>query len=702
MSQTVGEMLSKIKTSCDNKTFMFCFKNTSLARAYGRTKLFTPWESRVKPVTCYSFLSEENESGEFTSFGGYDLDSIKKAGYVAFDNRPNLTKTVVKEEYSSASTSTAIKKTTTTTTKYNFNGTVTKTIEISYWYNDKNYTTPVEGSVDYPVFPGAYEPATREETVYQNNHNFLRVFKYVKDLTNRYYWEITPYTASERIETLSSGNVDQYYAYSNEDDNYYRKDILIRSIRTPILNIYYKNSQGVWIDYNLCIRTYPEYDVDEASKIWTERLKIDTSLLPKCEYIDDDGYIFYIDAADGEDVYADTCSSIELDTVKTINVMSKKVEFTVDHNTDALAFLSGELPPVASGFTFNHWSWIKDGSAITFTNNKQISSGSVLEVYAVYYRSTGTVLYEPCSMSDSTIPWKRRFMYDDLKVSLPEGYTKNQFLVWLNGAFVPSTRDATYENIMYLENAMTMINSKSVNQKLGAEVESGEYGTVITKEENDEYRYDVNLRLFGWRGVKVSSFYKPSSSTTTPISYNFEVIRPLKTLTFPVNVNKNAHLIICNGKVLTPDEYSVDPDNPKTVILKNIEYECNTLLDQLVQEIDDNLEYYENVNPLHLLRSMVMERTYSLVNFTAEDSSKELYLRNSNACAIDFPKKGEIMFSRLNIGDLVLINGLFEPYLWVHQNTIRFPRMESSYRDGEVDKLYHENVLRYYFLLKNK
>ena len=131
MSQTVGEMLSKIKTSCDNKTFMFCFKNTSLARAYGRTKLFTPWESRVKPVPCYSFLSEENESGEFTSFGGYDLDSIKKAGYVAFDNRPNLTKTVVKEEYSSASTSTAIKKTTTTTTKYNFNGTVTKTIEIS-------------------------------------------------------------------------------------------------------------------------------------------------------------------------------------------------------------------------------------------------------------------------------------------------------------------------------------------------------------------------------------------------------------------------------------------------------------------------------------------------------------------------------------------------------------------------------------------
>ena len=255
---------------------------------------------------------------------------------------------------------------------------------------------------------------------------------------------------------------------------------------------------------------------------------------------------------------------------------------------------------------------------------------------------------------------------------------------------------------MYLENAMTMIGSKSVNQKLGATIEPGEYGTVITQEDNDEYRYDVNLRLFGWRGVKVSNFFKPITSTTTPITYNFESIRPLKTLTFSVEVNKNAHLIICNGKVLSPDEYTIDPEDPKTIVLKNVEYECNMLLNELIAEIDENLEYYENVNPLHLLRSMVLERTYSLVNFTAEDNTKELYLRNSNACAVDFPKKGEIMFSSLKIGDLVLVDGLFEPYLWVHQNTIKFPKMETSYRDGTVEKLYSQDVCRYYFLLKDK
>ena len=121
-----------------------------------------------------------------------------------------------------------------------------------------------------------------------------------------------------------------------------------------------------------------------------------------------------------------------------------------------------------------------------------------------------------------------------------------------------------------------------------------------------------------------------------------------------------------------------------------------------VKEIDENLDYYENVNPLHLLRSMILERTYSLINFEAEDPTKVVELHSSNACAVDFPKKGEITFTRLRIGDMVLINGLFEPYIWVHQNTIKIPKTANTYSDGVVDKLYAENVIRYYFVLKDR
>lgn len=697
MAQTVGDLLSKIKTSCDNRTMMFCFKNTNTAKAYNRTKLYTPWESRVKAILSYAKYNSDNE------FVEWDIRAISAAGFVAYDSRDHNAETTVKVEYTGNPSDIAtIKKTTTTVVEIGFNGVSKTTTTIVYTYNGTNYTIPVQGSLDRPVFSVAKEEYTTEETVITKNPKYLKVYKYTPDAIGNYSWNETVYTASFKTETLSSGNVDSYYAYQNEDDTYYRRDILVRSIRTPILNVYYKNSNGVWIDYNECIRTYPEYDVDEASRIWTERLKIDTSILPKCEYIDANGYRFYIDAGDGEDTNVETCTNIELETVRSRNALSKEIRFDITTNTDVLTFLSGEVPPVAEGFKFSHWSYVKDGSVITSASNKQLSEDDILVVYAVYYRETDVVEYVPYSIENPNLPWKQRFMYDDLKITMPEGYTKRQFLVWLNGAFVPSLRDSTYDNVMYLQNAMTMIGSKSVNQKLGSKFTDGNYGTANVSEENDEYRYDINLRLFGWKGVRVSDFYKPVSSTTTPITYNFVSIYPLKTLTFPVDVNKDAHLIICNGKVLSPDEYYIDPSNSKTIVLKNIEADSNSLLNELIAELDENIEFYENVNPLNLLRSMILERTYSLVNFEAEDSTKELYLKYSNACAVDFPMKGEVGFSKLSIGDLVLVNGIFNPYLWVHQNTIKFPKMETSYNDGIADKIYAEDILRYYFLLKDK
>lgn len=698
MPGTVGEMLCKIKTSCDPKTLMFCFKDTEVAKAYDRTVLYSPWESRVKPISHY--INFNQSSGAFES---WKTEAIKSAGYVAFDSREKISKVTIKTEYSgNPSDSSTKKRTTTTVETYNFDTTVTTKVEVLYTYNNNNYTTPVEGSIDRPLFGTPNEQFTTVSEIETANPDYLKVYKFIPDGIGVYYWSKTSYTAEFKTEELSSGNIDSYYAYKNENDTYYIKDILKRSTRKPILNVYYKNSQGVWIDYNQCIRTYPEYDVEEASKIWTERLRISNDLLPKCEFIDSKNNRFFIDDGDGQDTYADNCTSIELDTVKSITVLSKEISFDIDREIDALSFLSGEVAPNVSGFTFNHWSWIKDGTNITSMTNKTLTSGDVLKVYAVYYKSTGKVTYEPYSLDDPTIPWKRRFMYDDLKVSLPDGYRKEQFLVWLNGAFVPSTKDNTYENIMYLENAMTMVGSKTINQKLGSRFTDGEYGTVITSDENDEYRYDINLRLFGWKGVKVSNFYKPISSTTTPITYNFESIYPLKTLVFPVAVNKDAHLIMCNGKVLDSSEYIIDEDNPKMITLKNIEADANILLNELVKEIDENLEYYENVNPLHLLRSMILERTYSLINFEAEDSTKKVELHTSNACAVDFPRKGEITFTRLGIGDMVLINGLFEPYIWVHQNTIMIPKTANTYNDGVVNKIYAENVLRYYFILKDK
>ena len=94
MSGTVGEMLNKIKTSCDPKTMMFCFKDTKIAKAYNRTVLYTPWESRVKPISSYINYSEQNV------FESWKQNDISAAGNVAFDSREHSSKVTVKIEYS--------------------------------------------------------------------------------------------------------------------------------------------------------------------------------------------------------------------------------------------------------------------------------------------------------------------------------------------------------------------------------------------------------------------------------------------------------------------------------------------------------------------------------------------------------------------------------------------------------------------------
>jgi hypothetical protein len=179
-------------------------------------------------------------------------------------------------------------------------------------------------------------------------------------------------------------------------------------------------------------------------------------------------------------------------------------------------------------------------------------------------------------------------------------------------------------------------------------------------------------------------------------------------LYFPTDVNKNAHFIICNGRVLTKDEYSIDPTNPRKVILEKVESSANELLRELISDINNYPEYYTNVNPLRLLYRTVSQKTYSLVNFTAEDTTKELYLKQSNSCAVNFPYKREITFSKLNIGDLVLIKGLYVPYIIEHMNTIKIPRTKYGFDETltnaweEADYLREKDVVRYYFETMDK
>ena len=144
------------------------------------------------------------------------------------------------------------------------------------------------------------------------------------------------------------------------------------------------------------------------------------------------------------------------------------------------------------------------------------------------------------------------------------------------------------------------------------------------------------------------------------------------------------------------------------MVLTKVVDKANELLADLIKDIEDYPDYYTNVKPLRLLYRTLSQKTYSLVNFESEDSSKELYLRQSNSCAVNFPYKNEITFSKLNIGDLVLIKGLYVPYLIEHANTIKLPRTKFGFDETkinsweEADYLKESEVVRYFFEVMDK
>ena len=548
MPSNVNNLIDRVKTSCDNESYMFVYNDDSIARAYSKEILDSKWESRILSKQYF-------ESEEFNALPSSRKNELLYDGVMAYD---------------------------------------------------ADELDPVTNNiVDNPS-----------------------VFKYTVNSTTA-KWEKTNYKAVHKIVT-NYGITQDYYAYYNENESYYIKHVMKRMIKSPCTRIYYKNSEGKWFDYFKYINALPSYNIELASKNWPDVMKINSiTELPKCKYIDKDGYIYDIDAADGS-LLKEGITYVEVDT--------------------------------------NDWE---------------------------------KVSYTPCSINDKDLPFSARHIMNDLKITIPEGLKRRNFLTWLNGTFVPTIADSDKENVMYIENAMYMIGSKCINQTLGASHVNGENATVIENESNNEYRYDANLRFFGWNGVSISEFYKPSSSEHTTISYNYENIYPIKSITFPVKINKNAHIILCNGKILDPNEYSISVDG-RSVTLKNIEQEGYDLLNEIVHDINEDISFYNNVNPLKLISRVLTNKTYSLVNFESEDDTKVLKLMISSSCCVNYPYKNEVTFPSLNIGDMILVKGLYVPYEWIHINSIRFPKTVSSFEDGTVDALVEDDVKRYYFVLEDK
>jgi hypothetical protein len=102
------------------------------------------------------------------------------------------------------------------------------------------------------------------------------------------------------------------------------------------------------------------------------------------------------------------------------------------------------------------------------------------------------------------------------------------------------------------------------------------------------------------------------------------------------------------------------------------------------------------------VKTALTDKTYSLINFASDDTTKDLYLKRSYACATNFPYKGEVTFPNIEIGDLITVNGTYNRYEWIHKYSVFFPLFRFAFNGGEEGKIAENQVQRLYFVSKPK
>lgn len=213
-------------------------------------------------------------------------------------------------------------------------------------------------------------------------------------------------------------------------------------------------------------------------------------------------------------------------------------------------------------------------------------------------------------------------------------------------------------------------------------------------EENSDYdnvRFDQRLRLFKWNNVKINKWEQPAllKDYSVLLNEDDDYVNVYKEITFSEIIKPNAHLIINNGRILSENDYYIDPKNPKKIILKRIHFEAQDYYrdakkyysyysadikkdPRFLDPVDYVIARGSKYPALEATRTRFGYQSYSLVNFDSIDGRPIRLIRQRNARPC-FPYHDEIAFDEIGINDIVIINGYFTPYEWKEDNVIKLP-----------------------------
>lgn len=255
----------------------------------------------------------------------------------------------------------------------------------------------------------------------------------------------------------------------------------------------------------------------------------------------------------------------------------------------------------------------------------------------------------------------------DIKIEFLNRTSIDNILVWMNGIFVDFETKTGVDNVIYIRDGKRFLTT-----------------IPLTRDDSGKqvYYYNVDLRIFKWKGVNISPIIPTRFTKMTNLTSGRYTMGIVNEVHFAEDINPDAHIIMCNGQVLSPNVYTIDKDNPKHIYLTAVKTECEDLI-RLVKERDKNNIYSD---PFIILAGIFKNKVYTLVNFTSDNEDK-LYLQRTQPLSKGFPGVRNFVFRNLYPKDLVLVNGLYYPYILTPTWYIEYPIENFLYLTEEFGSL---------------
>ena len=254
----------------------------------------------------------------------------------------------------------------------------------------------------------------------------------------------------------------------------------------------------------------------------------------------------------------------------------------------------------------------------------------------------------------------------DIKIEFLNKESIDNILVWMNGIFVDYETKPNVNNIIYIRDGKRFLTT-----------------IPLTKNDSGEnvYYYNVDLRIFKWKGVNISPIIPTRFTKMINVTSGRYAMGIVNEVYFAEDINPNAHVVMCNGQILSDKNYTIDKDNPKHIYLTSVQTECEDLI-RLIKEKNKNLY----TDPFVLIAGIFKNKVYTLVNFTS-DNDDELYLQRTQPLSKGFPGIRNFLFSDVSPKDLILVNGLYYPYLLNRAWYIEYPIENFLYLTEEFGSL---------------